>query len=143
MRTQAFLGLLAAAALAGCAAPEFKIFTLSAHDWRGAELSGHGRLTVADAVAGAAPRTVTILEIGGLLEAPRDPERRLRLQDARALALTAALERHGVPPENIGLDTQARDRRRQASRRRRCWRSRWSSSCIIEGKPREPPSSPF
>ena len=106
MRTQAFLALLAATALAGCAAPEFKTFFLSAHDWRGAELSGHGSLIVADAVAGAAPRTVTILEIGGLLGALRDPERRLKLQDARALALTAALERRGVPPETIGLETR-------------------------------------
>ena len=106
MRTQVFLALLAAAALAGCAAPEFKIFTLSARDWRGAELSGHGQLRVADAVAGAAPGGVTMIEIGGLLETPRDPEWRLRLQEARAVALTAALERHGVPPETIGLETR-------------------------------------
>ncbi len=104
MRTHALVVFLAALALAGCAAPEFKTFYLSARDWRGAELSRHGQLRVADAVAGAAPRTVTILEIGGLLGAPLDLERRLRLQDARAFALTAALERHGVPPENIGLE---------------------------------------
>jgi hypothetical protein len=109
MRTRAFLALLAAAALAGCAAPEFTTFYLSAHDWRGTELSGHGRLTVADAVAGTAPGAVTILEIGGLLEAPRDPERRLRLQEARARALTAALERHGVSPATIGVELAPAD----------------------------------
>jgi hypothetical protein len=104
MRTNALFACLAAVAFApGCAAPEFKTFYLSARDWRGPELSGHGQLRVADAVAGAAPRTVTILEIGGLLEAPLDLERRLRLQEDRARALTAALERHGVPAANIGV----------------------------------------
>ena len=100
-----FSPALAAVALgSGCAAPEFKTFYLSARDWRGADLSRHGRLRVADAVAGAAPRTVTILEIGGLLEAPLNLERRLALQEERARALTAALERHGVPPSNIGVE---------------------------------------
>ena len=104
MRTHALFACLAALALAGCAAPQFKTFYLSARDWRGAELSGHGQLRVSDAVAGAAPRTVTLLEIGGLLDAPRNLDRRLRLQDDRARALAAALERRGVPPEAIGLE---------------------------------------
>ena len=108
MRTNALAASLAALALAlaGCAAPEFKTFYLSARDWGGAELSGHGQERVADAVAGAAPRSVTILEIGGLLGTPLDLKRRLELQDERALALTAALERHGVPPENIGVEVK-------------------------------------
>src|SRR5271157_5503384 len=106
MRTHAVFTGLAALTLAGCAAPEFKTFYLSARDWRGAELSGVGQLRVADAVAGAAPRTVTVLEIGGLLEAPSNLERRLRLQEDRALALTAALERHGVAPESIGVEVK-------------------------------------
>ena len=105
MRTHALFPALAAFALAsGCAAPEFKTFYLSARDWRGTELSGHGQLRVADAVAGAAPRTVTVIEIGALLEAPLNLERRLKLQEERARALTAALERHGVPPEAIGVE---------------------------------------
>ena len=57
-------------------------------------------------VAGTAPRTNTIIEIGGLLEAPRNLERRLRLQEDRARALTAALEWHGVPPEAIGVEVK-------------------------------------
>ncbi len=52
MRRHAFFALLVAPALAGCAAPESKTFYLSAHDWRGADLSQRGHLTVADAVAG-------------------------------------------------------------------------------------------
>jgi hypothetical protein len=110
MRTHALVAALAALALAGCAlAPEFKTFYLSARDWRGSELSGRGRLTVADAVAGAAPQTITILEIGGLLGLPYDPERRMRLQDERARSLTAALERHGVAPADIGVEVVAAD----------------------------------
>jgi hypothetical protein len=104
MRTHALLVSVAAVALAGCAAPEFKTFYLSARDWRGCELSGHGQLRVADVVAGAAPRTNTILEIGGLLDAPLDLDRRLRLQEGRARALIAALERRGVPPAAIGVE---------------------------------------
>ena len=42
MRRYAVFALLAAPVLAGCAAPEFKTFYLSARDWRGSELSGHG-----------------------------------------------------------------------------------------------------
>jgi len=106
MPTHALVACLTAVVLAGCAAPEFKTFYLSARDWRGAELSGHGQMRVADAVAGAAPRTNTILEIGGLLDAPRNLERRLRLQDERARALISALERHGVPPAAVGVEVK-------------------------------------
>jgi len=81
-----------------------RLSTCRPRDWRGAELSGHGQLRVSDAVAGAAPRTVTILAIGSLLDAPRNLDRRLRLQKDRARALTAALERRGVPPEAIGVE---------------------------------------
>lgn len=110
VRTHALAAFFVALALSGCAlAPEFKTFTLSAGDWRGAELSTHGRLTVADAVAGAAPRTVTVLEIGGLLLAPRDLERRMRIQAERGKTLTAALERHGVAPADIGVETVLAD----------------------------------
>ena len=106
MRTHALFACLVALALAGCAAPQFKTFYLSARDWRGAELSGHGQLRVSDAVAGAAPRIVTILAIGGLLDAPRNLDRRLRLQEDRARVLTAALERRGVPPEAINIELE-------------------------------------
>ncbi len=104
MRTFVSVACLAAVALAGCAAPEFKTFYLSARDWRGTELSGHGELRVADAVAGAAPRTNTVIEIGALLEAPLNLERRVRLQEARARTLIAALQRHGVPAATIGVE---------------------------------------
>jgi hypothetical protein len=107
MRTHALFAGFAAISLApGCAAPQFKTYHLSARDWRGTELSGHGQLRVSDVVAGAAPRTNSIIEIGGLLDAPWNPDRRLRLQEDRARALTAALERRGVPPEAIGVEVE-------------------------------------
>lgn len=106
---QARFALLAALAVTGgCAlAPEFKTFHLSHRDWRGATLSERGRLVVADAVAGAAPRTVTVIEIGGLLALPSDPVRRMRILDERARAVTAELERDGAAAADIGLEIRA------------------------------------
>jgi len=106
---QARFALLAALAVTGgCAlAPEFKTFHFSHRDWRGATLSERGRLVVADAVAGAAPRTVTVIEIGGLLALPSDPVRRMRILDERARAVTAELERDGAAAADIGLEIRA------------------------------------
>jgi hypothetical protein len=106
-----------ALALSGCAiAPESKTFHLSARDFRGTELSAHGRPTIADAVAGAAPLTITRIEIGGLLGAPSDPEQRTRLQVKRAGAAVAALERSGIAAEAVGLEaTPAEDIQREPS----------------------------
>ena len=100
----------AALLLAGCALPqESKTFHFSREDWNGTNLSARGKITVADSVAGAAPNTITILEIGGLATAPRGPAERIRVQDERARTLTAALERRGVPPAHIAIETLAVD----------------------------------
>jgi hypothetical protein len=108
MRRRAVVGWLLALALAGCAlAPEFKTFHLSHKEWRGTALTQGGRLIVADAVAGAAPRTVTIIEIGGVLGLPYDPARRMRILDQRAWVVTAELERDGIAASDIGLDRRA------------------------------------
>jgi hypothetical protein len=100
----------AALTLTGFAIPqESKTFHFSRDDWNGTALSARGKITVADSVAGAAPNTITILEIGGLATAPRDPAERIRVQDERARTLTGALERRGVAPENIAIETLAVD----------------------------------
>ena len=101
--------LVAALALSGCAAPQFKTFYLSQADWRGEELSGRGKIIVGDAVAGEAPATITILEIGALRGLPYDPNRRLSIQEARARTLANALERHGMAPADIALETRPAD----------------------------------
>src|SRR5271165_2838022 len=94
MRTQAPFALVAALALSDCAlAPEFKTFYLSRQDWRGLALTGHGRLTVADAIAGAAPHTVTLIQIGALTNLADDSGHRALAQDERAASLISALAR--------------------------------------------------
>jgi hypothetical protein len=109
MRLRAVIACLTALALmTGCAlAPEFKTFHLSHQEWRGTALSEHGRLVVADAAAGAAPLTVTVIEIGGVLGLPSDPDRRIRILDGRARTVAAELERHGVAPADVGLEVRA------------------------------------
>jgi hypothetical protein len=109
MRLRAIIAGMTTLALAtGCAlAPEFKTFHLSHREWRGTALSEHGRLVVADAVAGAAPHTVTVIDIGGVLELPPDPDRRMRILDGRARTVAAELERHGVTPADIGVEVRA------------------------------------
>jgi hypothetical protein len=109
MRTQALIAGLAALALtAGCAlAPEFKTFHLSHRDWRGTALTERGRLVLADAVAGAPPQTVTVIEIGGVLAFPSDPVRRMWTLDQRARTVTAELERDGAAPADIGVEVRA------------------------------------
>ena len=102
-----FAGLAALALTAGCAlAPEFKTFHLSHRDWRGTALTERGRLIVADAVAGAAPETVTVIEIGGVLALPSDPVRRMRILDERARTVATELERNGAAPADIGLEVR-------------------------------------
>jgi hypothetical protein len=99
-----------ALALTGCAlAPESKTFYLSHEDWAGTALSARGQLTISDSVAGAAPNTITILNIGALGTAPRDRAGRLQTQDERAQTVTAALKRHGVAPANIAVEALAAD----------------------------------
>lgn len=92
-----------AALLSGCA-PQFKTFYFSQSEWRGTELSPRGRIVAADAVAGAAPNTTTLIEIGGLLAEPPDPGRRVRVQSARARGAIAALERSGIAAADIGVE---------------------------------------
>jgi hypothetical protein len=105
VKTHTFFACLMALAVSSCAlAPEFKAFYLSHKDWRGTALSGHGRLVVADAAAGAAPLTVTLIEIGGVQELPADPVRRLGILDQRVEAVTAELERRGIAGADIGVD---------------------------------------
>src|SRR5271166_6822070 len=132
MRTHAFSALGAALALSDCAlAPEFKTLYLSQQDWRGVALTGHGRLTVADAIAGAAPRTVTLLQIGALTNLADDPGHRALVQDERAASLISALEACGVGPADIGIVAAAADGS-EASHRGRCSPNEWSSSFTIE-----------
>jgi hypothetical protein len=108
MRLSAVISCLMALALTtGCAVtPEFKTFHLSRREWRGTALAERGRIVVADAVAGAAPQTVTVIEIGGVLGLPSDPDRRMRILDGRARTVAAELERRGVTPADVGVEVR-------------------------------------
>jgi hypothetical protein len=109
MRRRALIAGFAATLLtAGCAlAPDFKTFRLSHREWRGAALTERGRLVIADAVAGAAPRTVTVIEIGGVLSLPSDPVARRQILERRVWSAAAELERDGVAAADIGVETRA------------------------------------
>jgi hypothetical protein len=98
----------ACAALIGLSAcaPEYKLMHFSQADWSGSALTGHGKMVVADSVAGAAPNTITFLEIGALESAPSDPSQRLKVQEERARTLSEALERRGVGPATIAIEAR-------------------------------------
>ena len=108
MRTGAIItGLAALSLCSGCAlAPEYRTFYLAHQDWRGTELSGRGRLVVADIAAGSAPYTITRIEIGGVLELPVDPARRIPILDERARTAALELARNGVAPTDIALEVR-------------------------------------
>ena len=101
-RSRPLAALFATLALSGCGLPpELKTFYLSREDWEGTRLSTRGKIAAADSVAGAAPNTITILEVGALGSAPSEPLERIRTQDLRAQALAAELERDGVEPGSV------------------------------------------
>lgn len=105
MRAGAIVAGFVAFALGGCAlAPEFKTFYLGHEDWRGTALSPRGRLVVSDIVAGAAPYTITQVEIGGVLGLPDNPARRIPILNQRAQTAMRELERDGIPARQIAVE---------------------------------------
>jgi hypothetical protein len=87
---------------AGCATPpEVKRDDLDATAWRGAALTVVGRQMVVDAAAGAAPQTVTLIDVNSRAKVAGDPERRARILDRRVETVAAELIRNGIAPEAI------------------------------------------
>ena len=87
----------------GCATPPVvKRDALDATAWRGAALTVVGRQTLVDAAAGAAPQTVTLIDVNQRAELAGDPERRARILDQRVVNVQAELRRNGIPAANIG-----------------------------------------
>ena len=94
--------LIALAALAGCATPpEVKRDYLYEAAWRGSALTVVGRKMVIDAAAGAAPQTVTLIDVNARAEVAGDPVRRARILDRRIENVRAELRRSGVAPIDI------------------------------------------
>jgi hypothetical protein len=87
----------------GCATPPVvKRDYLDATAWRGSALTGVGRQMVVDAAAGAAPQTVTLIDVNQRAEVAGDVERRARVLDRRVESVRTELHRNGIAPVAIG-----------------------------------------
>ena len=88
--------------MTGCATPPVvKRDYLDVTAWRGSALTGIGRQKVVDAAAGAAPQTVTLIDVNQRAEVAGDAERRARILDRRVVNVQRELHRNGIAPANI------------------------------------------
>jgi hypothetical protein len=100
---RACLCCLIAFVATGCATPPaVKRDYLDATAWRGWALTGVGRQMVVDAAAGAAPQTVTLIDVNQRAEVAGDVERRARVLDRRVESVRTELHRNGIAPVAIG-----------------------------------------
>ena len=103
MATRAcFFCVIALAATACATPPEVKRDYLDATAWRGSSLTVVGRQKVIDAAAGAAPQTVTLIDVNQRAEVAGDVERRARVLDRRVANVQRELHRNGIAPVAIG-----------------------------------------
>jgi len=99
---RAWLCCLIALVATGCATPPVvKRAILDATAWRGSTLTGVGRQMVVDAAAGAAPQTVTLIDVNQRAEVAGETERRARVLDRRVANVQNELHRNGISPANI------------------------------------------
>jgi hypothetical protein len=92
-----------ALAATGCATPPaVKRDYLYEAAWRGSALTVVGRQMVVDAAAGAAPQTVTLIDVNQRAEVAGDVERRARILNRRVENVRAELRRNGFAPVEIG-----------------------------------------
>ena len=100
---RACLCCLIAFVATGCATPPaVKRDYLDATAWRGSALTGVGRQMVVDAAAGAAPQTVTLIDVNARAEVAGDAERRARILNRRVENVRTELHRNGIAPVAIG-----------------------------------------
>jgi hypothetical protein len=98
-----FACILALTATVGCATPpEVKRAYLYEAAWRGSALTVVGRQMVVDAAAGAAPRTVTLIDVNARAEVAGDAERRAQILERRIENVRAELLHDGIEPLAIG-----------------------------------------
>ena len=103
MTKRAVCALAIALTVAGCATPpEVKRDTLDATAWRGSALTDVGRQMVVDAAAGAAPQTLTLIDVNQRAEITGDIERRARVLDRRVANVQRELRRNGIAPVAVG-----------------------------------------
>ena len=100
---RACLCCLIALTVTGCATPPaVKRDYLDTTAWRGSALTGVGRQMVVDAAAGAAPQTVTLIDVNARAEVAGDVERRARILNRRVESVRTELHRNGIEPVAIG-----------------------------------------
>jgi hypothetical protein len=104
LAARACLCCLIAFVATGCATqPAVKRDYLDATAWRGSTLTVVGRQMVVDAAAGAAPQTVTLIDVNQRAEVTGDVEQRARVLDGRVANVRRELRRNGIAPaEAIG-----------------------------------------
>jgi hypothetical protein len=87
----------------GCATPPaVKRDYLDTTAWRGSALTGVGRQMVVDAAVGAAPQTVTLIDVNQRAEVAGDVVRRARILNRRVENVRTELHRNGIAPVAIG-----------------------------------------
>src|SRR5208282_4138433 len=95
--------LIALTATAGCATPPVvKRDYLCEAAWRGSDLTIVGRQMVVDAAAGAAPSTVTLIDVNARAEVAGDPARRARILGRRVETVRMELVRNGIAAVDLG-----------------------------------------
>jgi hypothetical protein len=95
--------MVALTATAGCATPpEVKRDYLYEAAWRGSALTVVGRQMVVDAAAGAAPRTVTLLDVNARAEVMGDATHRAQILERRVENVRTELLHDGIEPVTIG-----------------------------------------
>ena len=102
LAARAGLCCMIAPVMTGCATPPVvKRDYLDATAWRGSALTIVGRQMVVDAAAGAAPQTVTLLDVNARAEVAADAERRARILDRRVASVQRELRLNGIAAVNI------------------------------------------
>jgi hypothetical protein len=100
--TRALFACALALAAAGCATPPVvKRDYLEATAWRGSALTAYGRQQVVDAAAGAAPQTVTLIDVNARAEVAGNAEQRAGILERRVETVRAELQRNGISAAGI------------------------------------------
>jgi hypothetical protein len=102
LATRARFVLVIALTAAGCATPPaVKRNYLDASAWRGSFLTVVGRQMVADAAAGRAPQTVTLIDVNQRAEVTGDAYQRARILNRRVETVRAELQRNGISAAGV------------------------------------------
>jgi hypothetical protein len=104
LAARACFSCLIALMAAGCATPPVvKRDYLYEAAWRGSALTVVGRQMVVDAAAGAAPQTVTLIDVNQRAKVRGDAERRARILNRRIENVQTELRRNGIGPADVGF----------------------------------------